>query len=236
MTSNIKLSIVIPAHNEEENIAEVINKIEKVLDLPHELIIVNDHSTDSTAKIIAGLCRNYPNIKLVDNLLDGGFANAIKTGIANVKTAAVVPIMGDLCDDLNTIKAMLEKIEAGYDIVCGSRYIRGGARLGGSKRKAFFSSFVGKSLHYLLGVPTHDIANAFKMYKKKVIESIKIEAKGFDISMEIPVKAYYMGFKITEVPTLWKERTKGKSSFKVLRLLPSYLKLYFWAIFKRIAQ
>jgi len=213
MTYNTKLSIVIPAHNEEENIADVINKIEKILDLQHELIIVNDHSTDSTVKIVTGLCRNYPNIRLVDNLLDAGFANAIKTGFAHVKTEAVVPIMGDLCDDLNTIKAMLKKIEEGYDIVCGSRYIRGGARLGGSKRKGFFSSFVGKSLHYLLGVPTHDIANAFKMYKKEVIDAIKIESRGFEISMEIPLKAYYLGFKITEVPTVWKERTKGKSSF-----------------------
>lgn len=236
MTNNIKLSIVIPAHNEEENISEVIHKIEKVLDFEHELIVVNDHSTDSTASIVTELCQNYSNIKLVDNLLDGGFANAIKTGFANVKTEAMVPIMGDLCDDLNTIKLMFEKTKAGYDVVCGSRYINGGSRLGGSKIKGFFSSFAGKSLHYLLGVPTHDIANAFKMYRKKVIDAIKIESRGFEISMEIPLKAYYLGFKITEVPTVWKERTKGKSSFKMFKLIPAYSKLYIWGIFRRICR
>jgi len=83
-------------------------------------------------------------------------------------------------------------------------------------------------------VPTNDIANAFKMYKKEVISSIDIQAKGFEISMEIPLKAYYLGFKITEVPTVWKERTKGKSSFKIFKLLPAYLKLYVWAIFRRL--
>ncbi len=72
------------------------------------------------------------------------------------------------------------------------------------------------------------------MYRKKVIDCVKIDAQGFDISMEIPVKAYYMGFKITEVPTVWRERTKGKSTFKIFKLLPGYLKLYIWAIYKRI--
>lgn len=236
MANNIKLSIVIPAHNEEENIAEVINKIEQILDIEHELVVVNDHSTDFTAKIVSGLSKQYANIRLVDNLLEPGFANAIKTGFINLKTEAVVPIMGDLCDDLSTIKAMLKKIEEGYDVVCGSRYIKGGLRLGGSKIKGFFSSFVGKSLHCLLGVPTHDIANAFKMYRKKVIDAINIESRGFEISMEIPLKAYYLGFKITEVPTVWKERTKGKSSFKMFKLFPGYLRLYTWGIFRRICR
>jgi hypothetical protein len=93
---------------------------------------------------------------------------------------------------------------------------------------------VGNSLHYFLGLPTHDIANAFKMYRKNVIDSINIESKGFEVSMELALKAYFSGFKITEVPTVWRERTKGKSSFKMLKLLPAYLKLYLWAFYKRI--
>ena len=92
------------------------------------------------------------------------------------------------------------------------------------------------SLYYLLGIPTHDIANAFKMYRKEVIDSISIEAKGFEISMELPLKAYYAGFKITEVPTVWHEREKGKSSFRMFNLVPNYLKFYLWAIKKRILK
>jgi hypothetical protein len=95
---------------------------------------------------------------------------------------------------------------------------------------------VGWSLYYLLGLPTHDVANAFKMYRKKVIDSINIQSKGFEISMEIPLKAYYLGFKITEVPTVWKERTKGKSSFRMLKLFPAYLKLYVGGILKRVTR
>lgn len=232
----MKLSIVIPAHNEEDNIIDVISKIEGSLHMDCELVVVNDHSVDATADLVNKLLTRYGNIKLVENNLRKGFANALRTGFRNSCGDAVIPIMGDLCDDLSTIKEMLDKINDGYDIVCGSRYIKGGARMGGSKIKGFLSCLAGKSLCYLLGVPTKDIANAFKMYKRKAIESLDLKSKGFEISMEIPLKAYYLGFKLTEVPTIWKERTKGKSSFKILKILPDYLKLYIWAIFKRLTM
>jgi hypothetical protein len=144
--------------------------------------------------------------------------------------------MADLCDDLSTIEKMFQKINEGYDVVCGSRYMKEGGRLGGSKLKGFFSCFVGRSLQILLGLPTCDIANAFKMYRKKIIDSIDIESCGFEISMEIPLKAYLLGFKLTEVPTVWKERTKGKSSFRMFKLFPNYFKLYLWAIFKKLIK
>lgn len=230
----MRLSIVIPVYNEQENIREVITRIENSLDMPYELVVVNDHSADKTEEIAERLSSEYNNIRSVKNNLDKGFANALKTGFKNITTDIVIPVMGDLCDDLSTIKRMLVKIDEGYDIVCGCRYVKTGARIGGSRIKGFFSYFVGISLYYLLGLPTRDIANAFKMYRKKVIESIDIKSKGFEVSMEIPLKAYYLGFKIAEVPTVWIERTKGKSNFRMFRLFPGYLRLYIWAIFKRI--
>jgi len=230
----MKLSIIVPAHNEEDNIVEVIKRIEDSVLIEHELVVVNDHSTDKTFELVEQLAKVYKNLVLVDNKLEGGFANTICTGFSCSSGELLVPVMADLCDDLSTIQAMYERINQGYDIVCGSRYILGGKRIGGSKLKGFLSSFAGSSLHYLLGVPTSDIANAFKMYKRDVLDKIEIKSKAFEVSMEIPLKAYYLGFKITEVPTLWKERAKGKSSFKMFKLLPSYFKLYAWAIFRRL--
>lgn len=232
----MKLSIVVPAYNEEENIVCVIEKIESLVDIDHELIVVNDHSVDKTAQLVNGLTQKYPRVRLVNNVNDQGFANAIKYGFSQAKGELVIPIMGDLCDDLDTLKAMVLKIDQGFDVVCGSRYIKGGSRIGGSKIKGFFSCFAGWSLFYLLGIPTHDVANAFKMYRRKVIESINIEAIGFEVSMELVLKAYYLGFKVTEVATVWKEREKGKSSFKIFKLLPSYFKLYLWALKQRIKR
>jgi glycosyltransferase involved in cell wall biosynthesis len=230
----MRLSIVVPAHNEQENIAEVIHKIEGSLKMEHELVVVNDHSTDSTPDIVLGLARQYPNLRLVSNPLEGGFANALRTGFSNIRTDLVIPVMADLCDDLATIEAMFKKINEGYDVVCGCRYTDNGARLGGSRLKGFLSCLGGRSIHYLLDIPTYDVANAFKMYRKKVIDSIDIQARSFEISMEMALKAYYAGFKITEVPTVWRERTKGKSNFKVFKLLPGYLKLYIWAVWKKL--
>ena len=232
----MKLSIVIPAHNEEENIVSVLNKIEQNIDIPHELVVVNDHSSDDTARFVQEFSGRNRNIRLVENNLEAGFANAIRTGFANASGELVIPVMADSCDDLSTIKKMHEKMNEGFDVVCGARYAKGGARLGGSRLKAFFSSYIGLSLYYLLGLPTQDITNAFKMYRKKVLDSIAIESQGFEISMEIPLKAYYLGFRITDVPTAWTERNKGKSNFKIFNLFPNYLKLYLWAIRRRLTR
>jgi glycosyltransferase involved in cell wall biosynthesis len=230
----MKLSIIIPAHNEQENIEDAIRKIEAQIKIEHELVIVNDHSQDNTLAMVEDLRKEFANLRLVENRLEKGFANAIKTGFNNARGDLVIPVMADLCDDLLTIGCMLDKMSKGFDVVCGARYIRGGARLGGPKIKAFFSCFTGWSLRFLLGMPTHDVANAFKMYRKKVIDSIDIQAKSFEISMELVLKAYYAGFKICEVPTVWRERTKGKSNFKAFKLFPNYFKFYSWAIWERL--
>jgi glycosyltransferase involved in cell wall biosynthesis len=232
----VRISIIVPAHNEQDNIAEVIERIERSLGLEHELVVVNDHSLDHTVELVEMLSKRYNNIKLIHNKSPKGFANALKTGFNNVSTDIVIPVMADLCDDLDTVPKMLDKINKGYDIVCGSRYIKGGARLGGSRLKGFLSFWAGRSLSLLLGLPMHDIANAFKMYRKEVIDNIDIQSQAFEISMEIPLKAYYLGFKITEIPTVWSERTRGQSSFRVLKLLSPYIKLYIWAIFKRLVS
>jgi ADP-heptose:LPS heptosyltransferase len=229
------LSIVVPAFNEEENIARVIRNIEGLVDIEHELIIVNDHSFDRTPLIVKELSREYSNLELVDNTGDKGFAYALRFGFSHAKGELIVPVMADFCDDLSTLKDMIKKINEGYDVVCASRYIKGGGRLGGSKIKGSLSLFTGWSLYHLLGIPTHDIANAFKMYRKKVIDNVDIKAAGFEISMELPLKAYYAGFKITEVPTVWRERQKGKSNFKMFKLIPAYLGLYLWAIIKKFS-
>jgi len=231
----MKLSIIVPAHNEEDNIANLINKVEGAgFPFDFEILVVADHCSDRTEDIVGNLTKDFGNLRLVDNSLPAGFANALRTGFKNAKGDLVMPLMGDLCDDLKTVKDMYRKIQEGYDVVCGSRYIKGGARIGGSRIKGFFSGFAGWSLHYLLGIPTHDIANAFKMYRKKVLDSFTIEAKGFEISMELPLKAYYLGFKITEVATVWKEREKGKSSFKMFKLAPNYFRFYSWGVSMRL--
>ncbi|MEK7578527.1 MAG: hypothetical protein AAB456_02315, partial [Patescibacteria group bacterium] len=136
----------------------------------------------------------------------------------------------------NTLKRGRIILKEGYDIVVGSRYIAGGKRLGGSNLKAFFSKFMGKSLCFLIGIPAHDIPNAFKMYRTSILEGMQIESRGFEVSAEIPLKAYFKGAKISEVPTVWRERQAGKSHFKMFKTGPGYLRLYLWALLRRLRE
>ncbi|MBN3040262.1 MAG: glycosyltransferase family 2 protein [Candidatus Omnitrophica bacterium] len=230
----MKISIIIPAHNEEEIIADTIEQIENGLDMEHKIIVINDHSSDSTREKVIDLMKKYPNINLIDNDVGRGFADALRKGFLTCDTEYVIPVMADLCDDVATIKKMYEKMLEGYDLVCGSRYSPGGRRQGGPRLKGLLSCMAGRSLSWLIKIPTNDLPNAFKMYKKKVIDSLEITSKSFEISMEIALKAYFAGFKISEVPTVWKSRTKGTSDFKVLKLLPFYLRLYKLALAKII--
>ncbi len=231
----MKLSIVVPAHNEQDNIEETVNRLKQFLSgIDYELVIVDDHSEDETASLVKKLAASGGNISLVENKSEKGFSNALKAGFSQSQAEVVLPLMADISDDLKSVPHMLEKIAAGYDVVCGSRYIPGGARLGGSKIKGLLSRWAGMSLYFLLKIPTHDIANSFKMYRKSVLDSIDIKSAGFEVSMEMLLKAYFLGFKITEVPTVWKERVKGRSSFRIMKLLPAYLALYGWAVFKKV--
>lgn len=229
-----ELTIIIPACNEELSIAATIKKLIDKVTLNYEILVVNDHSTDKTKEIILRLSQQYTNIKIIDNESCPGFVNAFLCGIKNVKTPFFVAVMADLCDEPETINIMHKKIKEGYDIVAGSRYITGGKRLGGSNLKAVFSRFMGKSLHFLIGIPTYDVPNAFKMYRSSVLEGMQIESRGFEVSAEIPLKAYFKGARITEVPTVWRERQAGASHFKMLKTGPGYFRLYLWAIFKRL--
>ena len=229
-----KISIIIPARNEELSIADTIARLEETLRIDCEIVIVNDHSTDKTKEIAGSLAAKYKNIKVIDNQGPASFVDAFLCGLRNIDSPVFVPVMADLCDEPETINRMYEKINEGYDIVAGSRYMPGGQRMGGDYLKAFFSSFMGKTLHFLIGIPTYDIPNAFKMYRKTIMEDMQIDSVGFEVSAEIPLKAYFKGARITEVPTIWKERKAGRSHFKMFKIGPRYIRLYIWAVLKSI--
>lgn len=229
----MKITLVIPAHNEEEIIAHTVISLEKEVDLDYEIIVVNDHSCDNTTTVVKQLMKQYSNLKLVDNDIGKGFADALRKGFSVSDSDLIIPIMADLCDDPKSIKDMYDKIREGYDTVCGSRYAKGGGKLGGPWLQSFFSKFVGVSLRLLIGIPTFDVSNSFKCFRKSVLDNIQSSTRGFEISMELALKAYFLGVAITEVPTVWKGRSMGKSKFYLFKAAPEYIKLYFWAISRK---
>lgn len=230
------ISIVIPVYNEAENILEQLKEIKKKVNSITEVLIIYDFDEDSTIPIIKDNYDSFKdlNILMIKNDIAPGVVNALKKGFSCVKGNYVLVLMADLSDDLSIVGDMVKMMDEGYDIICGSRYMRGGKQIGGGIFKKTLSSLAGKSLHVLARVPTNDVTNNFKLYRKSVLDNIKIEsAGGFEIAMEITVKAFKKGYKITEVPTTWTDRTSGQSNFKIWKWIPHYLKWYFYCIFKR---
>ncbi len=234
----MKLSIVTPVYHEEKNIINVISEIEKKVKTPYELLIVYDDRKDPTYSVVENFLKKNPisPIRLIKTSFGTGMGvmNAIKTGFKEAQGESVVVVMGDLSDDIANIDKMVKLIDQGFDIVCGSRYMKGGQQVGGPLIKSLLSRTAGLSLHYIFRIPTKDSTNAFKMYRRKVLDTIEIESTGgFEYSLELVIKSHAKGYKITEIPTVWTNRVEGKSNFKLLKWLPLYAKWYFTAFDKK---
>lgn len=235
----MKLSIIIPARKEEENIIQTLTKIERSVTIPHTVIVVNDFSdpTDTTAEVVKKFGHTHKHIRLIVHKPDvdgGGFARALAHGVADVKEGCVVFVMADDCDEYATINTMYHCIEGGYDVVCGSRYIKGGKHGGGPLVQGFFSYLVNHTLAPLLGIPTMDITNSFKMYRKVCVDGVMQPASGgVEFSMALLLRAFFSGARITEVPTHWRGREKGVSKFKLIERTPRYIKIYLWALARK---
>ena len=227
------INIVIPVYNEGENIRNTLYEIESKVKTSHHISIIYDFDDDNSLPAIRDFMEKNRNIYLVKNKFGRGALNAIKTGFESVDDGVVLVVMADLSDDLGKVDEMFKKINEGYDVVCGSRYMKGGKQIGGPWFKKLLSREAGVSLHYLTGIPTHDVTNSFKMYTKKILNDIKIESNGgFELGMEIIIKAFLKGYKIAEVPSIWRERNAGKSNFKLWKWLLKYVRWYCLAIIK----
>ena len=227
------LDLIIPVWNEGENITATLREIEDKVFTPHRILIVYDFDEDNTIPVIRKYTKEKgkDNLDLVKNHYGKGVLKALKTGFEVAKAEVLLVVMADTSDDLSIVDEMFKRINQGYDIVCGSRYMEGGKQIGGPKLKKFLSRLAGVSLHLFSGIPTHDITNSFKMYRKSVFKDMQIESSGgFEIGMEIVVKAYLKGYKITELPSVWQDRTAGESRFKIAQWLPKYIRWYLLAL------
>jgi dolichol-phosphate mannosyltransferase len=225
-SEKISVSIIIPAYNEEDCIENTVRAVLKEVKIPgYEILICNDHSKDSTLEIAKRLAKEDKRVRVMTNTRDNGFGNVMRFGFENAKGEFVVPMMADLCDDPKTVNKMYEKAKQGYDVVVGSRYIKGGKKKNVHNHfKSFCSWFVGKYGRYIAGVNSHDSTNAFKMMRRQAILDIKPTSNNFDISLEMSLKFHKKGLKITEVPTVWTDRTGGESKFQIYKLYKRYIR------------
>jgi glycosyltransferase involved in cell wall biosynthesis len=229
------LSIIIPAHNEEETIGTTVLGVVTHVKTPHEVIVVADHCSDLTEAIMRALMAKFPQIRLVQNdTRKGSFSNAVITGFKEAKGDAIVPVMADNCDNATTIDRMWTAMqEQQADVVCGSRYMKGGQKKGGPILQNILSRAVCYSLRIFTGIPTWDCANSYKMYRRTFFETLAydIPDAGTEYSMALLFRAYRAGGKITEVPTSWTgEKMPVSQEWKILKRFPGYMYWYNKAI------
>lgn len=228
------IDIIVPVYNEAGNVKKLFDEIEKEIKTEKRVSIIYDFDEDDTLPVVSRIAEEYSfPVRQIKNELGGGVLNAIIMGFRNAEYDKILVVMADLSDRLDVVDIMAERMEEGYDLVCGSRYMKGGKQNGGSFLKSLFSRTAGLSLYYLTRIPTHDVTNSFKMYSKRLLDDITVESSGgFEIGLEITVKAYARGYSITEVPSEWFDRTEGTSKFHMWRWMPKYLKWYFYCIWQ----
>ena len=233
--STAAVDFVMPVYNEGANVGRALEEIASKVPIAKRVLVVYDFDEDNTVPVVRELQARYPWVELVKNTIGRGVLNAVRAGIAATSAEVVIVTMADLSDDVAVVPKMVGLIrDGGYDIVCASRYMRGGRQIGGPWFKGFLSRMAGVSLYWLAGLPTHDATNAFRAYRRSVLLEAPIESRGgFEYSLEITAKAHARGRRVTEVPSTWRDRSAGQSRFKLRAWLPLYLKWYFYALTHR---
>jgi dolichol-phosphate mannosyltransferase len=222
-----ELSIVMPVFKEGDRIEPVVRALTGAIATPHELLVVYDFDEDPTRPAAERLAAELPAVRPFRNDLGRGVLNAMKAGIAGSSGAYVLITMADGSDEAHVVEPMLDLARGGADVVAASRYMRGGHQVGGPLIKRTLSRIAGLSLHWVGGVATHDPTNNFKLYSRRLLDATPIESSaGFELALELTVKATLAGRRVAEVPTTWRDRTAGESNFKLRKWLPFYLKWY----------
>jgi len=233
-----ELSIIIPVYNEGENFLSLWSQLKACVKSGFRCYVVYDFEADNTLPVIKQLLdAGERHLHPIKNRFGKGVVNALKSGFAEINKGPLLVVMADLSDDLSKVDEMLALYKRGFDLVAASRYMRGGRLIGGPFFKQTLSRLAGLSLCWFRGLPTHDATNAFKLYDKEMLDEMTLASTGgFEVNLEITVKAFLAGYRIAEVPAIWRDRTRGESRFKIWRWLPKYLRWYFYAFQPRCTK
>ena len=232
-----ELTVVMPVWNEGERVVPTLRAFAAAVRTPFELLVVHDMSEDTTVPVVERLAAEIPGLRAHRNELGRGVLNAMKAGIAAARAPYVLITMADGSDDYANVDGMVALARDGADVVAASRYMRGGRQLGGPPLKRLLSRTAGLTLHWFAGVPIHDATNNFKLYSRRFLHATSIESEaGFELALELSVKATLQGCRLAEVPTTWRDRTGGESRFRLRKWLPHYLRWYLAAFRGRLGQ
>lgn len=226
--NTLLLTVLIPAYNEEQNILPTLQSLADTLraeSIPFELLLVNDNSSDNTAALVQAAQQDtLPEIHLVHNRPPGGLGRAIRCGLAHFRGDAIAIVMADSSDHPEDLVRCYRKLEEGYDAVFGSRFIPGAKVTHYPPVKLVVNRIVNKCMQLLFMTPHNDLTNAFKVYRRHVIESITpLQAAHFNITIEMSLSTLIRHFRIARLPIRWSGRTWGQSNLRLRKMGRRYL-------------
>jgi dolichol-phosphate mannosyltransferase len=233
-----KLSVVIPAYNEEPNIVKCIRELRSTLAakyrIPYELIIVDDNSKDSTAELVKAEMELDPAVRLVSRRPPGGFGRAVRSGLEEVRGDVVVIYMADLSDDPEDVVVYFRKIQEGYDCVFGSRFIKGSKVKHYPKIKLVVNRIVNRCIQVMFWTRFNDLTNAFKAYRTEVVQDCgPYHASHFNVTLEMSLGALVRNYNVVQVPISWHGRTWGSSNLRLGEMGRRYLSTLLMMFFAR---
>ena len=229
-----KLSVIIPARNEAENLTECISEIAKELthhSIDSEILVIDDGSTDNTAVVIKLINESISSVKYIRNEGENGFGRAVRLGLDKFTGDTVAIMMADHSDSPKDLVSYWNCIQDGNDCVFGSRFIRGGKVYNYPLLKLLANRVVNTMIRLAFNINCNDITNAFKMYRREVIEGCRpFISPHFNLTVEIPLKAIVRGYSWKVVPISWKNRTKGVAKLKLREMGSRYFFIiaYVW--------
>jgi dolichol-phosphate mannosyltransferase len=228
------LSVVIPARDEEGCIASTLEHLHLELRLhkiPHEIIVVDDGSSDRTGVIVAALSKSIPEARLVTNGPMHGFGRAVAYGLQRATGDALVIMMADESDDCRDVVRYWNALNEGCDAVFGSRFMKGGGVIDYPRLKLCINRMANLFIRLLFGISLNDTTNAFKAYRRTVIEGCQpMLSAHFNLTVEIPLKTIIRGYSWTVIPITWRNRRTGLAKLKIQEMGSRYLFicLYLW--------
>ena len=224
----MKLDIIIPVYNEDENIVRLLKVLEDEIVCNFRVLICYDSESDKTLKYLKNSNVINKEILLLKNPKQGP-NSAIIEGINSSKAEIILIYMADDFKSVKLINNMINLIERGNDLVIPSRFIPGGNMLGAKKIKKMITIIGSYLIYYLARIPFKDCTNAFKMFSASLKNKIKLDSTaGFTFALELTAKSYLLNLKIIEIPSIWIETRNRKSNFKVFKWLPYYI---YWLLF-----
>ena len=234
----MKLSVLIPAHNEEESIKETVYGLFNALTkegIPHEILVVNDHSTDRTEEVLNQISAEVPSLRQVKNSFPSGFGYAVRSGLDNFIGDCVALFMADASDSPHDlIKFYRTLIHGNYDAVFGSRFIEGGKTSNYPKIKLCLNRLANSLIQSLFALRYNDVTNAFKIYRAETIEGLRpFLAAHFNLTVELPLKVIVRGYSYTWLPNQWSNRKTGAAKLKLKEMGSRYMFIIFYCLMEK---